>query len=121
MDDRVQVFLFRIPCCVYVIVLLYIFTIYKMIEKGYNKLTQPSTKAISMNEENYTDEELEQMFKERDEAEASGLFDTIEEPDKVLKLTEEQEYDLWMAASTLSRLAKETNSSMSELLKVGQL
>lgn len=70
-------------------------------------------------EENYTDEEFEQMFKERDEAEASGLFDTIEEPDKVLKLTEEQEYDLWMATSALSRLAQQTNSSMSDLLKAG--
>ena len=72
-----------------------------------------------MNNEGYTDEELEQMFKERDEAEASGLFDTIEEPDKVLKLTEEQEYDLWMATSYLSRLAQQTNSSMSDLLKAG--
>lgn len=72
-----------------------------------------------MNDEGYTDEELEQMFKEREEAEASGLFDTIEEPDKVLKLTEEQEYDLWMATSALSRLAQQTNSSMSDLLKAG--
>jgi hypothetical protein len=100
--------------------LLYIFTIYKTIEKVYNTLTQPSTKAIAMNEENYTDEELEQMFKEREEAEASGIFDTIEEPGKALKLTEEQEYDLWMATSALSRLAKETNSSMSDLLKMVQ-
>jgi hypothetical protein len=74
-----------------------------------------------MDNEDYTDEELEQMFKEREEAEASGLFDTIEEPDKVLKLTEEQEYDLWMATSALSRPAKETKSSLSDLLKFGQL
>ena len=71
-----------------------------------------------MNEE-YTEEELAKMFKERDEAYASGIFDTIEEPDKVLKLTEEQEYDLWMATSALSRLAQQTNSSMSDLLKAG--
>jgi hypothetical protein len=73
-----------------------------------------------MNEE-YTEEELAKMFKEREEAEASGIFDTIEEPGKALKLTEEQEYDLWMATSALSRLAKETKSSLSDLLKFGQL
>lgn len=72
-----------------------------------------------MNDEGYTDEELEQMFKDRDAAYDAGLFDTIEEPDKVLKLTEEQEYDLWMATSALSRLAQQTNSSMSDLLKAG--
>lgn len=73
-----------------------------------------------------TDKELEELARERDEAEKAGLFDndvydTIENPGKTLNLTEEQEYDLWMATSALSRLAKETNSSMSELLKVGQL
>lgn len=67
----------------------------------------------------YSNEELEQMVKDREDAEAAGLFDTIEEPDKVLKLTEEQEYDLWMATSALSRLAQQTNSSMSDLLKAG--
>ena len=72
-----------------------------------------------------TDKELAELARDRDEAEKAGLFDTdvydtIENPSKTLHLTEEQEYDLWMATSALSRLAKETNSSMSELLKVGQ-
>ena len=72
-----------------------------------------------------TDNELAERAREREEAEHSGLFDndiydTIENPEKTLHLTEEQEYDLWMATSALSRLAKVTNSSMSELLKMGQ-
>lgn len=72
-----------------------------------------------------TDKELEELARDRDEAEKAGLFDndvydTIENPSKALHLTEDQEYDLWMATSALSRLAKETNSSMSELLKIGQ-
>ena len=77
-------------------------------------------KEKNMNPDDFTEEELTEMARERDEAEASGLWDTIEEPEKTLHLTEEQEYDLWMATSALSRLAKETKSSLSDLLKFGQ-
>ena len=47
----------------------------------------------------------------RDEAEANGLYDE--------QLTQEQEMTLHQAISTLSELAKETNSSLSDLLKIG--
>jgi hypothetical protein len=66
----------------------------------------------------YTDKELSTYFAERDRAEAEGLYDTIEDP-SVLPMTEEQEYTLHQACSWLSDLAKETNSSMSEILKRG--
>ena len=66
----------------------------------------------------YTNEELANLIAERDYAEAHGLYDTIEDP-TVLPMTEEQEYTLHQACSWLSDLAKETNSSMSEILKRG--
>lgn len=53
----------------------------------------------------------------RDEAEAAGLWDdTMEEPARKLKLTNDQEYTLWQAMSSLAQLAKETNSTLSELI-----
>ena len=67
----------------------------------------------------YTDKELETLIAERDYAEAHGLYDTIENPSGLL--TAEQEMALAQAMSTLSDIAKETNSSMSELLKRGGL
>ena len=63
----------------------------------------------------YTNEELEALARERDEAEKAGLWDTIENPNG-LSMTPEQELALAQAVSTLSDLAKETNSSMSDLL-----
>lgn len=45
-----------------------------------------------------------------EDAEKNGLYAN-------LPLTEEQDYDLWRAMSTLSDLARETNSSLSDLLK----
>jgi hypothetical protein len=71
-----------------------------------------------MNE--YTDKEMSTYFAERDRAEAEGLYDTIEDP-TILPMTEEQEQTLAQAVSWLSDLAKETNSSMSEILKRGGL
>lgn len=70
--------------------------------------------------DDYTDKELEALISERDYAEAHGLYDTIEDPSS-LPMTEEQEQTLAQAMSTLSDLAKETNSSLSELLKRGGL
>ena len=75
------------------------------------------TRRIAMSE--YTDKELETIIAERDYAEAHGLYDTIENPSGLM--TPEQEMALAQAMSTLSDLAKETNSSMSELIKVGKL
>lgn len=63
----------------------------------------------------YTDKELETLIAERDYAEAHGLYDTIENPNG-LPMTPEQEMALAQAMSTLSDLAKETNSSLSDLL-----
>ncbi len=66
----------------------------------------------------YTNKELEALLAERDYAEAHGLYDTIECPGD-LPLTVGQEMALAQAMSTLSDLAKETNSSISELVKLG--
>jgi hypothetical protein len=63
----------------------------------------------------YTDKELETLIAERDYAESHGLYDTIENPSG-LPMTPEQEMALAQAMSTLSDLAKETNSSLSDLL-----
>jgi hypothetical protein len=68
-----------------------------------------------MNMSEYTDKELETLIAERDYAEAHGLYDTIENPNG-LPMTPEQEMALAQAMSTLSDLAKETNSSLSDLL-----
>lgn len=68
-----------------------------------------------MNMSEYTDKELETLIAERDYAEAHGLYDTIETPSG-LPMTPEQEMALAQAMSTLSDLAKETNSSLSDLL-----
>lgn len=68
-----------------------------------------------MNMSEYTDKELETLIAERDYAEAHGLYDTIENPSG-LPMTPEQEMALAQAMSTLSDLAKETNSSLSDLL-----
>ena len=70
--------------------------------------------------DDYDEKELEILIKERDYAEDHGLYDTIENPGE-LPMTEEQELALAQAVSTLSDLAKETNSSLSELLKRGGL
>lgn len=66
----------------------------------------------------YTNEELATLIAERDYAEAHGLYDTIENP-QALRMTDEQEFALAQAMSTLSSLASETNSSLSDLLKLG--
>jgi hypothetical protein len=68
----------------------------------------------------YTETELATYFAERDRAEAEGLYDTIEDPTS-LPMTDEQEVTLATACSWLSDLAKETNSSLSEILKRGGL
>ena len=68
----------------------------------------------------YTNEELANLIAERDYAEAHGLYDTIEDP-SILPMTDEQEQTLAQAVSWLSDLAKETNSTMSEILKRGGL
>ena len=64
----------------------------------------------------YTNEEIAAMIAERDYAELHGLYDTIENPNN-LRMTPEQEMAFAQAMSTLSDLAKETNSSLSVLLK----
>lgn len=66
----------------------------------------------------YTNEEIAARIAERDYAEAHGLYDTIENPGE-LHLTESQEMALAQAMSTLSDLAKETDSTISELVKRG--
>ena len=54
---------------------------------------------------------IKEEIEARDEAEANGLYDE--------HLTQEQEMTLHQAISSLSELAKETNSSLSDLLKIG--
>ena len=54
---------------------------------------------------------IKEAIEARDEAEANGLYDE--------HLTAEQEMTLHQAISSLSELAKETNSSLSDLLKMG--
>ena len=54
---------------------------------------------------------IKESIEARDEAEANGLYDE--------QLTQEQEMTLHQAISSLSELAKETNSSLSDLLKMG--
>lgn len=56
---------------------------------------------------------IKEAIESRDEAEANGLYDE--------HLTTEQEMTLHQAISSLSELAKETNSSLSDLLKIGGL
>lgn len=73
-----------------------------------------------------SDGELEQMFTDRELAEKSGLFDDDDYPYDCVdgyakKFTVEQEMALFSAISDLSYLMKETNSSLSELLKAGGL
>ena len=68
----------------------------------------------------YTETELATYFAERDRAEAEGLYDTIENP-SAIPMTDEQEVTLATACSWLSDLAKETNSTISEILKRGGL
>ena len=72
-----------------------------------------------------TDEELEQLAQDREEAEKAGVFEDDRIYDCVdgytKKFTVEQEMALYSAVSDLSYLMKETNSSLSELLKIGGL
>jgi len=81
---------------------------------AYNKVIIPEALAA---EDDMDD--LEARANALDEAVADGLYDTIENPGD--RLTESQEYALWSAISTLSDLAKETNSSLSDLLRRGGL
>ena len=68
-----------------------------------------------------TDEELAQLAQDREDAEKAGLFDDDRIYDCVdgytKKFTVQQEMALYSAASSLFNLAKETDSSVSELLK----
>ena len=72
-----------------------------------------------------TDEELAQLAQDREAAEKAGLFDDDHFYDCVdgcaKKFTVQQEMALHFAVSDLSNLMKETNSSLSELLKIGGL
>ena len=69
------------------------------------------------------DEYMKKLAEERADAEDAGvfdddIFDCIESPGSQLHLTAEQEMALYQAASSLSELAKETNSTVSELLRL---
>ena len=64
-------------------------------------------------------EELRQLAEAREEAEKAGVFDDDREYEPQLTLA--QEMTLHYATSDLSRLMKETNSSLSDLLKMGGL
>ena len=75
--------------------------------------------------DNMTNEELGCLAQDRDDAEKAGLFNDDHIYDCVdgyaKKFTVEQEMALHSAVSDLSYLMKETNSSLSDLLKVGGL
>ena len=68
-------------------------------------------------------EELRQLAEAREEAEKAGVFDDDRIYDcidgETTKFTVSQEMALYSAVSSLSNLMKETNSSLSELLKMG--
>ena len=68
-------------------------------------------------------EELRQLAEAREEAEKAGVFDDDRIYDcidgETKKFTVEQEMELYSAVSSLSNLMKETNSSLSDLLKIG--
>ena len=70
-----------------------------------------------------TEEELAAMARDREAAEKAGVFDDDHLYDCVdgyaKKFTVAQEMALYSAVSDLSNLMKETNSSLSELLKIG--
>lgn len=70
-------------------------------------------------------EELRQLAEAREEAEKAGVFDDDRIYDcidgETKKFTVEQEMALYSAVSDLSNLMKETNSSLSDLLKMGGL
>ena len=71
------------------------------------------------------DDELAEMARDREAAEQAGVFDDDHIYDCVdgyaKKFTVGQEMALYSAVSSLSDLMKETNSSLSELLKIGGL
>lgn len=71
------------------------------------------------------EDELAEMARDRDEAEKAGVFDDDRIYDCVdgysKKFTVEQEMALYSAVSDLSNLMQETNSSLSDLLKIGGL
>ena len=75
--------------------------------------------------DNLTDQELEQLVQDKKDAENAGVFDDDHIYDCVdgyaKKFTVEQEMALFSAVSDLSYLMKETDSSLSELLKIGGL
>ena len=69
------------------------------------------------------EDELAEMARDREAAEQAGVFDDDHIYDCVdgetKKFTVAQEMELYSAVSSLSNLMKETNSSLSELLKMG--
>ena len=73
------------------------------------------------------DDELAEMARDHDEAELAGVFDDDRIYDCVDGCTRKINLSLWQeialhsAVSDLSNLMKETNSSLSELLKIGGL
>lgn len=67
---------------------------------------------MNMTNPNMPDEYVEHECLSREEAEKGGLYDN----GNPLKLSDQQEYDLWCAMSTLSQLADSSNSSLSKLL-----
>lgn len=75
--------------------------------------------------DNMTDEEFGCLVQDREEAEKAGVFDDDHLYNCVdgytKKFTVAQEMALYSAVSDLSNLMKETNSSLSELLKIGGL
>ena len=75
--------------------------------------------------DNMTNDELDCLARDREEAEKAGLFDDDHFFDCVdghaKRFTMEQEMALHSAISDLSNLMEETNSSLSDLLKIGGL
>ena len=86
-------------------------------------LSQKTTKKESQMDEKEEYEELARLAQDREDAERAGVFDDDRIYDYIdgetTKLTVEQEMTLHYAVSSLSSLMKETNSSLSELLKMG--
>ena len=84
-----------------------------ILEMEYEEYMREKYNMEYMQSERYSTpiELIKEEIEARDEAEANGLYDE--------HLTTEQEMTLHQAISSLSELAKETNSSLSDLLKMG--
>ena len=94
-------------------------------KEGNNTMMSEEDHGNESTFDNMTNDELDCLAQDREDAEKSGVFDDDHFFDCVdgyaKRFTVEQEMALHSAVSDLSNLMKETNSSLSDLLKMGGL